>query len=177
MLNVAHGSTKFFFTGVYLLVGIEQFGRRNSLMFGAALMGLFFFIIGAVIFTHPPNPAAPTISSASIAAATMIYLYVIPCGFLLLLVDAAVSLLLTNADTFSWGPCSWVYVSEIFPTSTRSAGVSLAAANQWLWNFVIAKITPFLIEKLPQGRLFLTFGSINLVMAVFAYYLPETRGV
>lgn len=69
-----YGITKFVFTGIFLLVGIEQFGRRKSLMFGAFFMGLFFLIIGAIIYTHPPDPNATSIPPASIAAATMIYL-------------------------------------------------------------------------------------------------------
>jgi hypothetical protein len=127
-------------------------------MFGAFGMGTFFFIIGALIYTHPPDLNAKTIAPASIAAATMIYLYVIPY-------------------CFSWGPIAWVYVSEIFPTRTRATGVSLAAATQWLFNFVIAKITPFLQVDLPGGRLFFMFGSINMLMAAYSYFIPETRGL
>jgi hypothetical protein len=127
-------------------------------MFGALGMGTFFFIIGALIYTHPPDLNSKTIAPASIAAATMIYLYVIPY-------------------CFSWGPIAWVYVSEIFPTRTRATGVSLAAATQWLFNFVIAKITPFLQVDLPGGRLFFMFGSINMLMAAYSYFIPETRGL
>ena len=42
------GLVGFVATGAFLLVGIEQFGRRKSLMFGAFGMGTFFFIIGAL---------------------------------------------------------------------------------------------------------------------------------
>ncbi|WWC71589.1 uncharacterized protein I206_105547 [Kwoniella pini CBS 10737] len=153
-----YGIVKFVATGVFLMVGIEQFGRRKSLMFGAFFMGMFFFIIGSILYTHPVKQGLTTIPTSSIAAAVMIYLYVIPY-------------------CFSWGPIAWVYVSEIFPTGTRATGVSLAAATQWLWNFVLAKITPFLTERLTNGRLFFMFGSINMLMATYSYFIPETRGL
>lgn len=37
-------------------------------------MGMFFYIIGSILFTHPPDVAASTPAPASIAAAAMIYL-------------------------------------------------------------------------------------------------------
>lgn len=38
-------------------------------------MGTFFFILGALIRTHPPHSDASHASGASIAMAVMIYLY------------------------------------------------------------------------------------------------------
>lgn len=38
-------------------------------------MGTFFFILGALMQTHPPDPNASHPSGASIAMAIMIYLY------------------------------------------------------------------------------------------------------
>lgn len=78
---------------------------------------------------------------------------------------------------FSWGPIAWVYVSEIFPTRSRAAGVSIAVATQWLFNFVISKVVPYFEVRLPNGKLFFMFGSINFVMATYAFFLPETRGL
>ena len=42
---------------------------------GAFLMGLFFFILGGLFKTHPPNTNSPHVSNSSIAMAVMIYLY------------------------------------------------------------------------------------------------------
>jgi len=78
-------------------------------------MMTMMFILGAILVTHPPNPDASGVSSASIAMVVMIYLYVI--GY-----------------SASWGPTPWVLVSEIFPTRLRAYGVGLAAATQWLFN-------------------------------------------
>lgn len=97
-------------------------------MGGAAWMAAMMFIIGAVLATYPPNPDADSVSSPSIAMVAMIYLYVI--GY-----------------SASWGPVPWVYLSEIFPTRLRSYGVGMGSATQWLFNFVITKITPEAINR------------------------------
>jgi len=112
-----------------LIVGIDFIGRKYSLMAGAAWMASMMFIIGAVLATNPPNPDSGSVSSASIAMVAMIYLYVI--GY-----------------SASWGPVPWVYLGEIFPTRLRSYGVGMGAATQWLFNFVITKITPAAINSI-----------------------------
>lgn len=75
-------------TGLFLIVGIDQFGRRKSLLLGAAWMASMMFIIGAVLATHPPETHSSHVSKASIGMVTMIYLYVI--GY-----------------SASWGPVPW----------------------------------------------------------------------
>ena len=57
----------------------------------------------------------------------------------------------------SWGPVPWVYLSEIFPTRLRAYGVGMGAATQWLFNFVITKITPEAVNHIGW-RTFLMFG-------------------
>lgn len=33
---------------------------------------------------------------------------------------------------YSWGPCSWILVAEIWPLSIRGKGVSIAASSNWV---------------------------------------------
>lgn len=42
----------------------------------------------------------------------------------------------------TWGPGAWVVIGEIFPLPIRSRGVGLSTASNWLWNCIIAVITP-----------------------------------
>lgn len=87
------------------------------------------------------------------------------------------SILLPITDrTAGWGPLPWVYVSDIFPTRTRHYGLALASASQWLWNFVVTKVTPTIQLNLGY-KMFFLFASINIGgMLVFSYILPETKG-
>ncbi len=55
---------------------------------------------------------------------------------------------------FGWGPCCWIYVSEIPTARLRSLNVAIAAATQWLFNFVVARSKALLLLSwpLPQQR-------------------------
>ena len=90
--------------------------------------------------------------------AVMIYLYVI--GY-----------------SASWGPVPWVYCSEIFGTRLRGYGVGLASATQWLFNFVITKITPAAINNIGW-RTFIMFACFCFGMALFSFlFITETKGL
>ncbi|KAJ5491229.1 hypothetical protein N7539_002796 [Penicillium diatomitis] len=152
-----YGTVKVVATGIFLIIGIDRWGRKNSLMGGAAWMAAMMFIIGAVLATHPPDPKATAVSKASTAMVAMIYLYVI--GY-----------------SFSWGPTPWVYLGEIFPTRLRSYGVGLGAATQWLFNFVITEITPRAINSIGW-KTFIMFGVFCTANGVFVtIFLKETKG-
>ncbi len=43
---------------------------------------------------------------------------------------------------------TWVYQSEIFPIRVRAKGTSLATVSNWVWNAVIAKISPIILDKI-----------------------------
>lgn len=151
-----YGTVKVVTTAIFLLVGIDQLGRKKALIGGAFWMAVMMFIIGAVLATHPPDTKASNVSSASIAMVVMIYLYVI--GY-----------------SASWGPTPWVFVSEIFPTRLRAYGVGLAATTQWLFNFCITEITPRAVSNIGW-KTFLMFGIFCLANCAFAvFFIPETK--
>jgi sugar porter (SP) family MFS transporter len=52
-----YGSVKVATTGIFLLIGIDKIGRRNSLLGGAVWMMTMMFILGGVLHTHPPDPS------------------------------------------------------------------------------------------------------------------------
>jgi hypothetical protein len=43
---------------------------------------------------------------------------------------------------FGWGPVCWIYVTEIPTSGLSSLNMALAAATQWLFNFVISRAVP-----------------------------------
>jgi hypothetical protein len=111
-----YGVVKFVATTIFVFFFVETLGRKLSLLISAIGMGVFFFIIGAILKTHPPvvnNTGA--VPQASQAMAGMIYIYVL-------------------FYSMGWGPLPWVYVSDIFPTRTRHYGLAVASCTQWLWS-------------------------------------------
>lgn len=89
-----YGTVKVVATAVFLLVGIDFWGRRLSLICGALCMAAMMFAIGGVLHAYPPDASSDVVSPASRAMIALIYLYVI-------------------AYSASWGPTPWVFVSEV----------------------------------------------------------------
>lgn len=55
--------------------------------------------------------------------------------------------------------------------------MAAALMTQWLFNFVIAKITPIMLADITYGT-FLLFGSACIVMMFYAILcVPETKNV
>ncbi|KIY70206.1 MFS transporter [Cylindrobasidium torrendii FP15055 ss-10] len=81
----------------------------------------------------------------------------------------------------TWGPGAWVVIGEIFPLPIRSRGVALSTASNWLWNTIIAVITPYMVAP-DRGNLkshvFWVWGGLCGTCFVYAYLLiPETKGL
>ncbi|KAI9060694.1 general substrate transporter [Trametes sanguinea] len=153
-----YGIVKVVATALFVFFLVDSLGRKLSLFISSMGMGILFFIIGALLKTHPP-PTVPTATPppASKAMAAMLYLYV--CFY-----------------SMGWGPLPWVYVSDIFPTRTRHYGLAVASASQWLFNFVLSKVTPDMVTDLGY-KIFLMFATINIGgMATFSLAIPETKG-
>jgi hypothetical protein len=67
-------------TSIFVFFGVEWLGRKASLFISAMGMGTCFFIVGAILKTHPPpavdaNTVVPE-SPASKGMAAMLYIYV-----------------------------------------------------------------------------------------------------
>ena len=77
----------------------------------------------------------------------------------------------------SWGPVVWVLLGEIFPNRIRARALGIAAAAQWIANFVITLSFP----PLASVSLVLTYGLYALFAAlsfVFVFkVVPETNGL
>ncbi|RYP35992.1 hypothetical protein DL768_010957 [Monosporascus sp. mg162] len=140
----------------FLLFLVERIGRRGSLLAGAFLMGSYMVIIAALTATNPPDPDQG-LTPTAIASMTMIYLEAM-------------------SYNISWGPVPWVYMSEIFPSRIREAGVAIGTSTQWLFNFVFSQVTPHAVENLGW-RTFVMFGVFNYALVVFVwFFIKETKG-
>ncbi|KAF2274055.1 general substrate transporter [Westerdykella ornata] len=135
---------------------IEKLGRRPLLIYGAIGMATCEFIIAAVGTAAEGSQAA----SYCLIIFTCVYIFFF-------------------AST--WGPAAWVVIGEIFPLPIRAKGVALSTASNWLWNFVIGYITPYMVdpdEGNLRSRVFFVWGATCALCVVFAYLLvPETKGL
>jgi SP family xylose:H+ symportor-like MFS transporter len=88
----------------------------------------------------------------------------------------------TAAFAMSWGPVTWVLLSEIFPNSIRSA-MSIAVAAQWLANLIVSWTFPMMNDNIAltasfnHGFAYWIYGVMGILSAVFIWKLvPETKG-
>lgn len=153
------GVIKTVITLVWLFFLIDKLGRRALLMYGAVAGSLCMWYIGGYIAVAKPadHPSA-TLSSGGISAMFFFYLW-------------------TATYTPSWNGTPWVLNSEMFNQNVRTLAQAFAAANNWFWNFIIARFTPQMFASMGFGVYFF-FASLMLCSAVFVFYLvPETKGV
>ncbi|KAI1100731.1 general substrate transporter [Jackrogersella minutella] len=134
---------------------MEKIGRRSLLLWGALGMVICQFIVAII----------GTITSSTSAVSAMIAFICIYIFFF--------------AST--WGPGAWVVIGEIYPLQMRARGVALSTASNWLWNCIIAVITPYMVDA-DKGNLgakvFYIWGGLCALCFVYAYFLiPETKGL
>lgn len=77
---------------------------------------------------------------------------------------------------FSIACVNWIMPSEMFPPAIRGKAVGLAIAFNYLSNFIVALITPRMLESITFGT-FYFFLVFCLVLGVWTYFcVPETKG-
>ena len=91
-------------------------------------------------------------------------------------------LLYTASFAVSWGPVTWVLLSEIFPNRIRGA-LSIAVATQWIANFVVSWTFPmmnnnsWLNDQFNHGFAYWIYGVVGILAALFVWkFVPETKG-
>lgn len=154
------GVVKTVVTVVWILVLIDHMGRRNLLMVGALGGSICMWFIGAYIKIAGADPKSSSgnLSSGGIAAIFFFYLW-------------------TAFYTPSWNGTPWVINSEMFDQNTRSLGQANAAANNWFWNFIIARFTEQMFNAWGYGVYFF-FASLMLLSVVFVFFcVPETKAL
>ncbi len=79
----------------------------------------------------------------------------------------------------TWGPGGWCVCGEIFPLQVRAKGIALSTASNWLWNFVIAFVTPYLVDpdKANIGvKVFFIWTGTCFGCVLFTYFFVyETK--
>jgi MFS transporter, SP family, xylose:H+ symportor len=146
------GAVNLIFT-VVAIVTVDKFGRKPLMIIGALGMAVSMVSLGLAFFTHHEGVAA------------LVFM-----------------LSYTAFFAMSWGPVTWVMLSEIFPNSVRSA-MSIAVAAQWIANWLVSLSFPimndnqWLTQQFNHGFAYWIYGIMGILAAVFVWKLvPETKG-
>lgn len=133
---------------------VDRWGRRPLQILGALIMAASMAGLGGALFAQDKGWAA------------LIAMLVYVAGFAL-----------------SWGPITWVLLSEIFPNQIRGKAMAIAVAAQWIANFAVSATFPLLlnnrtlIDNFHGGFPYFIYGLMGLLAAFFMWkWVPETKG-
>jgi len=146
MQTVIMGLVNVIFTIIAILT-VDKWGRKPLLMVGSAGMAVGMFAISALAF------------SEVIGIGTLVFIIIYTASFMM-----------------SWGPITWVLISEIFPNKIRGKAVAIAVAAMWAANYFISSTYPAMME-LRGGITYGFYGVMSVLSLVFVWKMvPETKG-
>ncbi|WP_249336085.1 sugar porter family MFS transporter [Sinomonas gamaensis] len=138
---------------------VDRIGRRPILLAGSVGMAVSLALMALAFSTAAIRDGEPTLSGAWGPVA---------------LVAANVFVVCFGA---SWGPLVWVLLGEIFPPAIRARGLGIAAAAQWVANFLVTvSFPPMAAWSLPLTYgLYAAFAALSFVFVLAK--VPETNGM
>jgi SP family xylose:H+ symportor-like MFS transporter len=138
---------------VVAIISVDRFGRRKLQIIGALGMAVSMFGLGMIFYLQKMGFSALICMLVYVASFAM-----------------------------SWGPVTWVLLSEIFPNSIKGA-MSIAVAAQWLANLFISTTFPMMNDSswltgyFHHGFAYWIYAGMGILAAVFMFRLvPETKG-
>jgi MFS transporter, SP family, sugar:H+ symporter len=138
---------------------IDKIGRKPLLLIGSTGMAVTLLTM-SVIFANA------TVGADGVPA--------LPEGTDFIALIAAN--LFVVAFGMSWGPVVWVLLGEMFPNRIRAAALGLAAAGQWVANWLITVSFPELRSHL--GLAYGFYGLCAVLSGLFVWrWVMETKGV
>jgi len=153
------------------IIFLDKWGRRPSLILGSFGMMTWLFISGALQQYYGQPNAGETLTDNNRDITWVVYnnkpvsSAIVSCSYLFVATFAT-----------TWGPVSWTYPAEIFPSKIRAVAVSLSTASNWFWNMVLAFAVPPLLWNISY-RMYYIFGAFNAAAFVhMALMAPETKG-
>jgi len=142
------------FLGLYL---VEHYGRRKSLIYGAAWMFVCFMIFASVgHFSLNRNDPQATEKSGTA-------MIVFACLFIL-------------GFASTWGPMVWTICAELYPARYRARAMALSTSSNWGWNFLLAFFTPFIVGDIDFRYGYIFAGCLSVAAAVVYFFVIEGQG-
>ena len=152
------GVTKLIAAAAFMFLFVRVKGNRFWLNLGSAVCAVSMFVLALCIYRMPSHPRGGYLSVEGIISVLSVYIFSFFFGV-------------------SLGPISWNVCGEIFPPSLSAKCCTITTFTQWLFQIVIASVTPRLIASVGWGT-YIFYGSFCAISLVWCWFaVPETRGV
>ena len=153
LMTIIVGVVNFLFT-ILAIKTVDKYGRKPLMVIGALGMAIAMLSLGFVFFS----------GATGYLALFCMMLYV-------------------ASFAMSWGPVTWVLLSEIFPNKIRGRALAIAVAAQWISNYLVSLTFPmmndnsYLTEKFNHGFAYWVYGIMSILAMLFIIkFVPETKG-
>lgn len=126
---------------------VDKIGRKKLLLWGGAGMGLCLLLVGLAF------------QNGWTGYGLLIFiLFYIACF------------------AASYGPVTWVVISEIFPIKMRGLAMSVATFALWVAVYLVTQTFPMLLESAGPALTFWIFCGMSLLAFLFVWsQVPETK--
>ncbi len=75
------------------------------------------------------------------------------------------------------GPAFWTLIAEMFPNRIRGLAVALASFTQWVFNFLVVLLFPYVLDALGGSVTFLFLATMAFIQLLIAwFFIKETKG-
>lgn len=147
MQTVIVGVINVLFTWV-AIKWVDSQGRKKLLMLGGIVMGVSLLTVGASFYFD--------LGGTLLLVFTLTYV----AGF-----------------AASYGPVTWVVISEIFPIKLRGLALSVATFSLWVSVYLVTQFFPILLEGVGPAFTFWIFWLSSVFAFLFVWRMvPETKG-
>lgn len=144
--TVVMGVINVLFT-VLAILTVDKLGRKPLLMIGSIGMAVGMFALSALSYF------------SVIGISTLVFIIVYTASFMM-----------------SWGPITWVLISEVFPNKIRGKAVAVAVVAQWAANYFISS-TSLPMMEFSSAMTYGFYGFMSILSFFFVWrMIPETKG-
>lgn len=139
---------------IFIFFILDRVGRKKPLIFGAIGISV------ALICEAALNSQNPEGTKHGLSIGGVFFIFLVSVIF-----------------SFSFGPISWVYMSEIMPMQIRGRGNAFATGiGNWLVSTFFAQVSPIALGDITW-KYYFVFVAFNVVVTIptIAFYFKETN--
>lgn len=136
--------------GTIAFFTIDRLGRRVLMVSSSVVLAISMAILAG-------TTSDTTNTDALIAAVVFVYMF-------------------EGVFSIGYSGLPYLYAAEIAPLQHRAAINAISTATLWVFNFLIAEVTPVGLDTIGN-RYFIIFAVFNATIGLLVYFcFPETKG-